>query len=118
MQNSHTNIMTAKTLPAILGISVILIATVPSASDAYAQYMGNVGLNGETGANTLEENIQIARDRVLLAQENPATGSGTPYFAADGVVGAMGIAAGVFGGIAFAFFTKAKAGKYAAHGRG
>lgn len=110
--------MTAKILPAILGISVILIATVPSASNAYAQYMGNVGIHGETGANTLEENIQVARDRVLLAQENPATGSGTPYFAADGVVGAMGIAAGVFGGIALAFFTKAKSGKYAAPGRG
>ena len=110
--------MTAKSLPTILGISVILIATLPYASNAYAQYMGNVGINGETGANTLEETIKIAHDRVLLAQDNPSAGSGTPYFAADGVIGAMGIAAGVFGGISVAFFTKARYGKYAAPGRG
>lgn len=106
--------MTAKLLPAILGISVILVATMPYATNAYAQYIGY----GETGANTLEENVKIARDRVIIAQENPATGSGTPYFAADGVVGAMGIAAGVFGGISLAFFARARNGKYAALGRG
>ena len=110
--------MIVKCLPAILGISVVLIVTMPYASHAYAQYLGNVGNLGETGVNTLEETLKIARDRVLLAQDNPSTGSGTPYFAADGIFGAMGISAGIFGGISFAFFIKGRHGRYAAPGRG
>lgn len=108
--------MTAKILPAILGIFVVLIATMPYAGNAYAQYIGND--IGDLDVNALDESIKIAHDRVVTAQNNPATGSGTPYFAADGVAGAMGIAAGVFGGVSFAFFVKARKGKYAALGRG
>jgi hypothetical protein len=85
---------------------------------AFAQYMGNVGETGETGQNTLEETLKLARDRVDYAEENPATGSGTPYLAADGVLGASAIAAAIFGGIAGAFFFKGRSGRYAAQGRG
>jgi len=53
-----------------------------------------------------------------MAAKNPSTGSGTPYLAADGVLGASAIAAAVFGGIAGALFFKGKSGKYAAQGRG
>ncbi len=88
------------------------------AVDAFAQYMGNVGDQGETGARTLEEQLELARRAVEAAKLNPQTGSGTPYFAADGVLGASAIAAAVFGGIAGALFFKAKGGKYAAQGRG
>jgi hypothetical protein len=85
---------------------------------AFAQYMGNVGDQGETGARTLEETIELARRKVDIAKDNPSTGSGTPYLAADGVLGASAIAAAVFGGIAGALFFKGKSGKYAAQGRG
>lgn len=85
---------------------------------AFAQYMGNVGDKGETGARTLEETLELARRKVEYAEANPHTGSGTPYLAADGVLGASAIAAAVFGGIAGAFFFKGKHGKYAAQGRG
>ena len=88
------------------------------AVDAFAQYMGNVGDQGETGARTLEEQLELARRAVQAAADNPQTGSGTPYMAADGVLGASAIAAAVFGGIAGALFFKAKGGKYAAQGRG
>lgn len=85
---------------------------------AYAQYMGNVGEGGETGAQTLEETLELARRRIEAAEANPASGSGTPYLDASGVVGASIIAGAVFGGIAAAFFFRARQGKYAAMGRG
>jgi len=85
---------------------------------AFAQYMGNVGDEGETGARTLEEQLELARRAIEAAEANPASGSGTPYLAADGVLGASAIAAAVFGGIAGALFFKGKSGKYAAQGRG
>ena len=85
---------------------------------AFAQYMGNVGQEGETGTHTLEENLELARRRIEAAEANPQSGSGTPYLAADGVLGASAIAAAVFGGIDGAFFFKGKSGKYVAQGRG
>ena len=85
---------------------------------AYAQYMGNVGEGGETGTGTLEEALVLARRRIEAAEANPASGSGTPYLDAEGVVGASVIAGAVFGGIATAFFVRSRSGKYAAYGRG
>ncbi len=85
---------------------------------AFGQYMGNVGGQGETGQNTLEETLELAVRRIEAAEANPASGSGTPYLAADGVLGASAIAAAVFGGIAGALFFKGRGGKYAAQGRG
>lgn len=105
----------------ILGATILAFAFISvgmGAQQAFAQYMGNVGQGGDTGANTLEETLKLAQDRVEYAQNNPATGSGTPYLAADGVLGASAIAGAVFGGIAAAFFFRARSGRYAAQGRG
>ncbi len=85
---------------------------------AYAQYLGNVGGAGETGQNTLEETLELARRRIDAAEANPSSGSGTPILGADGVLGASAIAGAVFGGIAGALFLRGKSGKYAAQGRG
>lgn len=85
---------------------------------AYAQYLGNVGQEGQTGAGTLEENLELAKRKVQAAEANPASGSGTPYLDASGVVGASVISGAIFGGIAAAFFIRARHGKYAAQGRG
>ena len=95
--------------------SIMVISTV---TPAFAQYMGNVGSGGETGVRTLEEQLKLARDKVTAAADNPATGSGTPYLAADGVIGASAVAGAVFGGIAIAFVVKGRSGKYYAQGRG
>ncbi|MBT5200465.1 MAG: hypothetical protein HOM02_01240 [Thaumarchaeota archaeon] len=84
----------------------------------FAQYMGNVGGEGETGSYTLEEALELQRRRIESAEANPASGSGTPYLDAGGVVGAAVIAGAVFGGIAGAFFIRGRSGKYAAMGRG
>ncbi len=106
-----------KTLIAsILAISVV--GFYGTAGLAYAQYMGNVGSMGETGASTLEETLQLARDRVNYAEANPASGSGTPYLDASGILGSTIIAGAVFGGVAGALFLKGRQGKYAAQGRG
>ena len=85
---------------------------------AFAQYLGNVGSDGQTGAYTLEEVLEIQQRRIAIADANPSTGSGTPYLDASGVVGASVIAGAVFGGIAGAFFIRGRSGKYAAMGRG
>mgnify|MGYP006865017295 CR=1 FL=1 len=85
---------------------------------AFAQYMGNVGDSGETGTYTLEEALELQRRRIESANANPASGSGTPYLDAGGVIGAAVIAGAVFGGIAGAFFIRGMSGKYAAMGRG
>ena len=85
---------------------------------AFAQYMGNVGGAGETGQHTLEENLELAQRRLDIIAANPASGSGTPYLDASGVVGASVIAGAIFGGIAAAFMIRSKSGKYAAMGRG
>ena len=99
-------------------LAVYVLAYSGILGSAYAQYMGNVGGQGETGQNTLEETLELAKRRIEAAEANPASGSGTPYLSADGVLGAAAISAAVFGGIAGALFFKGKQGKYAAQGRG
>ena len=85
---------------------------------AFAQYMGNVGGGGETGSYTLEEALELQRRRIESAEANPASGSGTAYLDAGGVIGATLIAAAVFGGLSAAFMIRGRSGKYAAMGRG
>ncbi len=106
-----------KTLIAsILAISVVgFYGTVGL---AFAQYMGNVGAGSETGASTLEETLQLARDRVAYVEANPGSGSGTPYLDASGILGSTIIAGAIFGGMAGALIFKGMRGKYAAQGRG
>lgn len=107
-----------KTLFGAALVAVTVLSVGMMTGEAFAQYMGNVDQSGKTGKNTLEETLKLARDRVEYAKANPATGSGTPYLAADGVLGASAIAAAVFGGIAAAFFFRSRSGRYAAQGRG
>lgn len=103
----------------VFAAAIFSTMLVPSAIDiAYAQYFGNVGDQGETGKNTLEEALEIQARRVASAEANPGAGSGTPYLDASGVIGAAVIAGTVFGGIATAFFIRGRSGKYAAMGRG
>lgn len=107
-----------KTLLLASMLAVVALGSLGFTGFAYAQYMGNVGDKGQTGQNTLEETLELARRRIEAAEANPASGSGTPYLDANGVVGASIIAGAVFGGIATAFFVRARSGKYAAQGRG
>jgi len=63
-------------------------------------------------------NAALAKKSVDIASQCPKCGSGTPYFAADGVLGASAIAASIFGGISAMFFIRGRSGRYVAQGRG
>ena len=91
-------------------LSILILPSVSSL--AYAQYLPT---SGQTG---LDDYLKLSQERVRMASENPHTGSGTPMFALDGVLGALVLSTGVFGGIATTFFVKGRKGKYAAMGRG
>lgn len=110
--------MNSRTILAVGLAAVVVMGYYGTSSVAFAQYMGNVGPGGETGQNTIEEALRIQAERVRVAENNPGSGSGTPYLDASGVLGASIIAGAVFGGIAAAFFVRARSGKYAAMGRG
>jgi hypothetical protein len=99
-------------------IAVIALGSIGFIGFAYAQYMGNVGGAGETGVGTLEETLELAKRRIEAVEANPASGSGTPYLDADGVIGGIIIAGAVFGGMSAALAIKGRSGKYAAQGRG
>jgi len=91
---------------------ILSLLILPSVGNiAFAQYLPDQ----TTG---LDSYIEIQKERVKIAEQNPGTGSGTPIFAADGIVGAVLLSTGVFGGIAAVFFVKGSKGKYAAIGRG
>ena len=99
----------------ILGVSALALCMTLSTimvPGAFAYVLGS------EGAPTLEEQLILAERKVQKAAENPATGSGTPYLDADGVLGASIISGLIFGGIATAFFVRGRAGRYAAYGRG
>ena len=105
----------------LLAASLVVVFTMGYYAEntiAFAQYMGNVGSQGETGRFTLEEALELQRRRIELVEANPEAGSGTPVMSADGVLGAAAISAAVFGGTAGALFYKSRSGKYAAMGRG
>jgi len=100
----------------IFGVSIMavfVIGTISMVPVALA-YSGLGAVDGIT----LEEHLELAERKVQKAADNPATGSGTPYLDASGVLGASLIAGAIFGGIATAFFVKGKSGRYAAYGRG
>ena len=109
----NTKVLFAASLIAVFAMGYYADNTV-----AFAQYMGNVGGEGETGSYTLEEALELQRRRIESAEANPASGSGTPYLSADGVFGAAAISAAIFGGMAGALFLRGRSGKYAAMGRG
>ena len=91
-------------------LSILILPSVSSL--AHGQYLPT---SGQTG---LDDYLKLSQERVRMASENPHTGSGTPMFAPDGVLGALVLSTGVFGGIAATFFVKGRKGKYAAIGRG
>ena len=95
--------------PILLGtITLVLFVAATTLPMAAAQYAGA----GGGGATTLEEQLELAKRKVAAAEKNPASGSGTPYLDASGVVGASAIAGAVFGGIAIAFVVKGRSGRF------
>lgn len=104
--------MTEKKIVMVAGVMLSILILPSVSSIAFAQYLTT---DGQTG---LDDYLQLAQDRVTIANDNPKAGSGTPMFAADGVLGALILSTGIFGGIAGTFFIRSRQGKYAAIGRG
>ncbi|MDH3277025.1 MAG: hypothetical protein OEL77_03025 [Nitrosopumilus sp.] len=104
--------MTEKQIAIVTGVMFSLLILPSVSSVAFAQY---VAVDGQTG---LDDYLKLAQDRVVISNENPKAGSGTPMFAADGVLGALILSTGIFGGIASTFFIRSRQGKYAVIGRG
>ena len=100
----------------ILGVSIMAIFAIGTISMVPVA-LAYSGL-GADGGITLEEHLELATRKVEKAEANPATGSGTPYLDAGGVLGSSLIAGAIFGGIATAMFVKGRSGRYAAYGRG
>jgi len=90
---------------------------------AYAQYGGTGGTVGSASPEQLQECEQLgvprencndvtilAKKRLTAAQENPATGSGTPMLSTESgqMVIFIGVLAVIFGGVAAAFFFKGR----------
>jgi hypothetical protein len=63
---------------------------------------------GYTSPMTLEQELQLARERIKAVQDHPGDGSGTPYLNANGVIGASIISGAIFGSIFVAFIARAR----------
>ena len=90
----------------LVGMLVVLIQ-----QPAFAQY-------DVSNTESLYDWMEDPANKKEIATQPDAFGSGTPYFAADGILGASVLSAGIFGGMAMMLFIRGKKGKYAAMGRG
>jgi hypothetical protein len=110
-----------KPIIAALAAMAVLTSTM---SVAYAQYGGGGGASvGTASPEQVQECEQLgiptancsdvtilAKKRLTAAQENPATGSGTPMLSTESgqMTVFIGVLAAIFGGVAAAFFLKGR----------
>jgi hypothetical protein len=85
------------------------ILLLPVFNIAFAQY----GTQGEVGSATLEEQLQLAREKLSNAQQQGAYGSGTAMFGTslDNTVLMIVIIVVIMGGISAAFFAAGRSAK-------
>jgi hypothetical protein len=108
--------------PIIAALAALAVLT-STMSVAYAQYGGTGGSTGTASPEQLRECEQLgvprencsdvtilAKKRLTAAQENPATGSGTPMLSTESgqMTVFIGVLAAIFGGVAAAFFLKGR----------
>jgi hypothetical protein len=109
-----------KPMIAALAAMAVLTSTM---SVAYAQYGGGGASVGTASPEQVQECEQLgiptancsdvtilAKKRLTAAQENPATGSGTPMLSTESgqMTVFIGVLAAIFGGVAAAFFFKGR----------
>ncbi len=109
-------------MPIIAALSALAMLT-STTSVVYAQYGGAGGSVGTASPEQLQECEQLgiprencndvtilAKKRLTAAQENPATGSGTPMLSTESgqMTVFIGVLAAIFGGVAAAFFFKGR----------
>jgi hypothetical protein len=109
-------------MPIMAALSALAVLT-STMGVAYAQYGGTGGSVGTASPEQLQECEQLgvprencndvtilAKKRLTAAQENPATGSGTPMLSTESgqMTVFIGVLAAIFGGVAAAFFFKGR----------
>lgn len=79
------------------------------ATPAQLQECENLGID----KSICTENAILAKHRLTQAQQNPSTGSGTPFLSTDSGQTAIfiGVLGAIFGGVAAAFFFKGRGAK-------
>jgi hypothetical protein len=107
-KNDHMN----KAYLLALSTMVLLMATafiLPGIQAANAQYTGG------SEAGSIEEQLQLARERTALAEQQGAYGSGTSMISGniDNTVLFIIILVVIFGGVAAAFFAKSRGARKA-----
>src|ERR671915_634349 len=108
--------------PIIAALAALAVLT-STTGVAYAQYGATGGRTGNAAPEQLRECEQLgilrencsdvtilAKKRLTAAQENPATGSGTPMLSTESgqMTVFIGVLAAIFGGVAAAFFLKGR----------
>jgi hypothetical protein len=108
-----------------LGIVATIFTAVGAGStpQAFAQYFGGgdpgtlsqeqLDFCEQYGINPCTQNNILAKERLLGAQANPSTGSGTSMIASEAGTLAVfiGVLGAIFGGVAAAFFFKGRGAK-------
>ena len=109
-------------MPIMAALSALVVMASTTGA-AYAQSGGTGGSVGTASPEQLQEcdalgiptencnDVTIlAKKRLTAAQENPATGSGTPMLSTEGgqMTVFIGVLAAIFGGVAAAFFFKGR----------
>lgn len=109
--------------PIIAALAALAVLTSTMSVVAYAQYGPTGGSTGTASPEQLQECEQLgilrencsdvtilAKKRLTAAQENPATGSGTPMLSTESgqMTVFIGVLAAIFGGVAAMFFFKGR----------
>jgi hypothetical protein len=112
-----------KPMLAVLAAMAVITST---GGLAYAQYGGGGGSVGTASPEQLQECQQLgiptencndvtilAKKRLTAAQENPATGSGTPMLSTSSgqLIVFIAVLGAIFGGVAAAFFFRGRGAK-------
>ena len=112
--------------PALMALGTMAalfsVLGVGSTPQAFAQYMGGGGEPitqemldkcDQYGIVPCTQNGILAKERLLQAQANPSTGSGTPMLSTESgqMVAFIAILGAIFGGVAAAFFLKGRSAK-------
>ena len=113
--------------PIITALAAIAVLTSTTMGGfAYAQYTGGGASVGSATPEQLQRCEQIgiprencndvtilAKERLTAAQENPATGSGTPMLSTTSgqLIVFIGVLGAIFGGVAAAFFFRGRGAK-------
>jgi hypothetical protein len=103
-----TTIYVAAPLPALAQYGV-QGSPVAGATPAMLEECARLGID----KSICTENNILAKHRLTQAQENPSTGSGTPYLSTGigPTVAIIGVLGAIFGGVAAAFFFKGRGSK-------